>query len=327
MALSSPGNDGSPSELRGSDLTKAQELVYELTARQVMTTPVLSVSPDQTMHDLAEALKDAKVAGAPVVEDGNLVGIVSMNDLISALEQGSRDDQIRRWMTVDLLTVREDDSVIEAVKAFASRPVGRIPVVNSQGVLVGILTGGDITRGLVRALDLNQRGDGVSRYRASHIFQDIVSDDTSLTLRYSVRARDFARSGEASAKVKRALQRLGGRPEMVRRVAVACYEAEMNLVIHTDAGGEIVAEVRPDRVSITATDSGPGIADIESALEAGFSTAPDWIRDLGFGAGMGLENIRRCSDEFSLRSDPGVGTTLLAVVYLGKGNRLGRVSQ
>lgn len=321
---SSPGSVGTRSLLQDSDLTKAQELVYELVVRQVMTTPVVSVQPDQTMHELGEKLRAAGIAGAPVVEQGELIGIVSMNDLINALERGSRDDPVRQWMTIDILTVREDDSVIEAVKAFASRPVGRIPVVSAQGSLVGIVTGGDITRGLVRALDLDHRSDEVSHYRASHIFQDISSHDTSLTLRYTVSPRDFSHSGEASAKVKRALQRLGGRPEAVRRVAVACYEAEMNLVIHTDAGGEVLVEVRPDRVSITTTDAGPGISDIESALEAGFSTAPDWIRDLGFGAGMGLENIRRCSDEFSLRSEVGSGTRLVAVVYLGQGNRLGR---
>ncbi len=292
-----------------------------------MTTPVVSVSPEQTMHEVGEVLKEAKVAGAPVLDGGCLVGVVSMNDLINSLEHGRRDDPVRKWMSVDLLTVREDDSVIEAVKAFARRPVGRIPVVDAQGSLVGILTGGDITRGLLRALDLNYRGDEVSHYRASHIFQDISSDDTSLTLRYAVRPRDFNHSGEASAKVKRALQRLGGRAELVRRVAVACYEAEMNLVIHTDEGGEILVEVRPDRVSITATDAGPGIADVDSAVEAGFSTAPDWIRDLGFGAGMGLGNIRRCSDEFELRSELGSGTRLHVVVYLGQGNRLGRAAR
>jgi CBS domain-containing protein len=310
--------------LQGSELTKAQELVYELSVRQVMTRSVVCVSPAQTMQQLGEVLRQAGINGAPVLDGDRLVGIVSLLDLIRSLEHGRPTDPVREWMSVDVLTVREDDSVIEAVKAFARRPVGRIPVVNDEGRLVGIVTGGDITRGLVRALDLGYREEEISRYRASHIFQDISSEDTSLTLRYSIRPRDFARSGEASGKIKRALLRLGGRPETVRRIAVASYEAEMNLVIHTDRGGEILAEVRPERVSILATDDGPGIEDVEAALRPGFSTAPDWIRDLGFGAGMGLQNIRRCADEMSLESQVGVGTRLEAVIFLGEGNRLGR---
>ncbi len=316
-----------PGLLNGSELTKAQELVYELKVGQVMTPEVVCVSPEQTMGELELILRDGGFAGAPVVKDGHLVGIVSLQDLILSLEQGAVDDPVGNWMSVDLLTVREGDSVIEAVKAFSQRPVGRIPVVDVRGSLVGILTGGDITRGLVRALDVGYRQGEISQYRASHIFQDISSDDTSLTLRYRIPARDFARSGEASSKLKRALQRLGGRPEIVRRLAVAAYEAEMNLVIHTDDGGELLVDMRPDRVRLVVTDQGPGIEDVSAALEPGFSTAPDWIRDLGFGAGMGLQNIRRCADEFEIESRPGVGTRLDIVVRMAQEERLGRPGQ
>ncbi len=309
------------------ELSKAQELVYELRIGQVMTKRVVSVNPGQTMRELEEVLRCNHIAGVPVLQDERLVGIVSLQDLIRALEQGQIDAPVSAWMTTELLTVREDESVIEAVKAFAQRSVGRLPVVTEDGRLVGILTGGDITRGLLRALDMGLRQEEISRYRASHIFQDIVSDESSLTLRYHIAARDLKAGGEASSKLKRALQHLGGTPEVVRRVAVATYEAEMNIVIHTLRGGEIVAEIRPDRILITATDDGPGIADINAARRPGFSTAPDWIRELGFGAGMGLTNIERCADEFRLHSEPGVGTRLRVVIYPTRKEQLGRAWQ
>ena len=96
---------------------------------------------------------------------------------------------------------------------------------------------------------------------------------------------------------------------MIRRVAVATYEAEMNIVIFTD-GGELVAEVRPDSIRIDALDKGPGIPDIERAMQPGYSTAPTWVQEMGFGAGMGLPNIKKNSDDFRIESKVGIGTTL-----------------
>jgi anti-sigma regulatory factor (Ser/Thr protein kinase) len=165
-----------------------------------------------------------------------------------------------------------------------------------------------------------QNGDGSGGHsfpdRAKHIFEDIVSDQTSLILRYRVQARDFKRGGNASSKLKRALDRLGAAPEVIRRVAIAAYEAEMNLIIHADQGGELIAEMQPEVIRITAVDHGPGIPDVEQAMSPGFSTAPNWIRELGFGAGMGLGNIKRCADSMKLESEVGVGTRLEIVIYL-----------
>jgi anti-sigma regulatory factor (Ser/Thr protein kinase) len=125
-----------------------------------------------------------------------------------------------------------------------------------------------------------------------------------------VAARDFSPGGSASSKIKRAIERLGGSPSIARRVGVAAYEAEMNLVIHADVGGEMVVEVQPDQVQIVVTDKGPGIDDVERAMRPGYSTAPEWIREMGFGAGMGLLNIKKCADTMALASEGGKGTTL-----------------
>jgi anti-sigma regulatory factor (Ser/Thr protein kinase) len=172
------------------------------------------------------------------------------------------------------------------------------------------LTSSDITQGLLKAIGLNYHQEEIEKFRASHIFDDIQSDRTTLILSYKVKGKNLACGGKAASCIKKALHRLGGSPADIRRVAIATYEAEMNLVIHADNGGDIIAEIRPDRIHILAIDNGPGIPDIEKAMQPGYSTAPDWIRDLGFGAGMGLVNIQRCVDRMDLQSEMGVGTRL-----------------
>lgn len=297
-------------------ITRIQELVYELPIKRVMTTQVITVSPDTTMSELKEILRVNRISGTPVLEQGRLVGIVSIEDLIKALENGDIHAPVRERMSTRLITVQANESVVEAVKKFAQYKVGRLPVVNERGELVGILTGGDITRGLLEAIGLDYHAEEISRYRARHIFEDIVSDQTGLILRYRVKARDFAGGGGASSKIKRALDRLGAPPQVQRRVAIAAYEAEMNLIIHTDNGGELIAEIQPEVIRIVATDNGPGIPDIEQAMQPGFSTAPNWIRELGFGAGMGLSNIKKCADAMKLDSQVGVGTRLEIVIHI-----------
>jgi CBS domain-containing protein len=296
--------------------TKIQELIYELPIERVMKKNVIWVSPDTLMTELKEVLRINRISGVPVLEGGRLVGVISIEDLIKALVEGDTQAPVKKRMTTKPITVRRSDSVVEAVKKFTQYKVGRLLVVNDQGELAGILTGGDITRGLLEAISLDYHAEEISRYRAKHIFEDIVSDQTSLILRYSVKSKDFKSGGRASSKLKRALDRLGAIPEVIRRVAISAYEAEMNLIIHADEGGELIAEMQPDVIRITVTDHGPGIPDVNQAMSPGFSTAPNWIRELGFGAGMGLANIKKCADYMKLESQAGVGTQLEIVIYL-----------
>jgi len=302
--------------VKPTEVTRVQELIYELKIGDVMTKRLVTVTPDISMAEFKEVLRVNRISGTPVVENGRLVGVISLEDLIKALLAGHIETPVRERMTRNVFTISDHESVVEAVKVFSQRGVGRLPVVDEQGNLVGIITQGDITHGLLKAIELDYHAEEISRYRASHIFEDIISDRTSLILRYKVDARDFTQGGEASSKIKRALTRLGGNPQIIRRVAIAAYEAEMNIIIHTDHGGEIVAEIQPEQVRILAVDHGPGIADIEQAMQPGFSTAPEWIREMGFGAGVGLNNIQKCADEMHLESTLGVGTRLQIVVYL-----------
>ncbi len=304
-----------PLDRAGSEVTRVQELVYELKIEQVMTRNVITVTPDCTIRDLKELMRVKRLSGVPVVAEGELVGIISLENLIEALEHGELSATVGEKMTRQVQAVRSDDTVVHAVNLFARFGYGRFPVVDENGKLVGIITKGDIVRGLLRQMEVQWHAEEIHRYRASHIFEDIESDQTGLILRYMVKSQDFVHGGEAASKIKRALERLGAHPRVVRRVAVGAYEAETNIIIHS-VGGEIIAEVRPNRLKITAIDNGPGIPDVEKAMQPGFSTAPDWIRELGFGAGMGLTNIKACADEMKLESQVGVGTRLELVFKL-----------
>ena len=131
----------------------------------------------------------------------------------------------------------------------------------------------------------------------------------SVRYEYDVDGENFASAGRASESVKRTLKQLGVSPESVRRVAIAMYEGEINMVIHAH-GGKAVVDLFPDHVEIRLIDRGPGIADIELAMKAGYSTAPESIRSLGFGAGMGLPNMKKYSDEMTIDSQVGVCTSV-----------------
>lgn len=130
-----------------------------------------------------------------------------------------------------------------------------------------------------------------------------------IVLNYHVEGNDLSLAGEASSKMKMALRQLGLHPDAIRRAAICMYEGEINMVIHAN-GGDVTVEVGLDEIEITVADSGPGIPDIDQAMEEGFSTAGEIARDLGFGAGMGLPNMKRYSDEMTVESTVGVGTTV-----------------
>ena len=136
-----------------------------------------------------------------------------------------------------------------------------------------------------------------------------------LVFRYDVDGGNFTSAGQASVQVKKNLRQLGIDPETIRRVSIAMYEGEINLVIHA-GGGEAEVIVSDSSITIILKDTGPGIANIEQAMQEGFSTAPDNIRSLGFGAGMGLPNMKRYTDRMEIDSAVGVGTTItMAVDY------------
>ena len=131
---------------------------------------------------------------------------------------------------------------------------------------------------------------------------------------YPVQADDMTAAGDVSARIKRHMKRLGVPAAVMRRVSVCTYEAEINLVIHSD-GGQIDFEIAEDRITVRAKDIGPGIPDIDKAMTEGWSTATNEVRNMGFGAGMGLPNIKKYTDEMKIDTEKDVGTTISLKVY------------
>ena len=136
-----------------------------------------------------------------------------------------------------------------------------------------------------------------------------------LSLHYEVSGTDFTCAGEASGTIKKNLKELGFPANIVRNVAIAVYEGEINMVIH-GGGGVIDVEISPDCISIVLADQGPGIPDVSLAMQEGYSTAPENVRQLGFGAGMGLPNIKKYTDEMIIETEVGKGTTIKLKVFV-----------
>jgi CBS domain-containing protein/anti-sigma regulatory factor (Ser/Thr protein kinase) len=320
-------NNSYPFKQYAEYITRGEELAYELRIGEVMTRDVRSLSPTDKMCDVLENFRQNRISGAPVQQDGSLCGVISLEDLIRCLLASDLNAEVSKYMTANPITVFEDDKVKDGLKFFVSTGIGRLIVINRDQKLVGILTKGDITRGFLRALQKDYEEEELIRYRASHLFEDLVSDRSSMILRYNIKQGDFIHGGAASSNIKRALLRLGASPQITRRCAIAVYEAEMNLIIHTTNGGYLRVEIEPHRISIRVEDDGPGIENIEQALQPGFSTATEKVRELGFGAGMGLINISRCVDWMKLDSTPGKGTRLQMRIFLDKEHMVGEHHQ
>lgn len=293
----------------------AQLLVYELRVRDAMSTPVVTAAPTDTLRSIQHLMKAHRISGVPIRTNGGLAGLISLEDIINALDQGHINDPAERWMTRDVVTLRDHFSLIRAVAEFDRYGFGRFPVLNRAGDLVGLLTQGDITACLMHHLE--KRAEEVTaREAALRAGQTLdLKSPRPILLRASVKAGDFDSAGKVSQRLRQVLRARGIDPDTRRRAAVVAYEAETNLIIHS-IGGELSAWIAPDRVVIEAVDQGPGIEHLQLALQEGWSTAGPLARELGFGAGMGLPNIKRCSDKFEIHSALGAGTRLRAEIVL-----------
>ena len=290
--------------------TKIQELVYELKVAEVMTKNLITVAPDTRMSELRAILRDNRISGTPVVDGDRMVGIVSVEDFITWLIRGGVDCPVGQVMSSKVRTLFADEPLVHAVSKLEEHGYGRLPVLDrSKNTLLGLITKGDIIEGLLQELQIDYHEEEIHRYRASHFFEDMIADKISINFHYHIHGKKIEQGGEVASDLKRSLKRLGIHPDIVRRAAIATYEAEMNVIIYAEEG-RVDVNVEPDVILIEVRDRGQGIADVARAIEPGYSTAPDWVRELGFGAGMGLQNIKNCARDFDIASTVGRGTTL-----------------
>ncbi len=299
------------------NISRVEELAYELKVNEVMTKNPITLAPNMRMREALEIFRQKRISGAPILSaNQDLVGILSIEDLIRCLMISDLDASINEYMTTKLATIYFNDPLVEALKKFVATNFGRLLVVDKNQKMVGIITKGDINTGLLKALEYDYQEEEVRKYRASHLFEDIESDRTSLILRYTIKQGDFTNGGQASSNIKRALVRLGAPKQIARRCGIAIYEAEMNLIIHTTEGGVIRVEIESNQITIDTYDYGHGIQDVELAMKPGYSSATESVREMGFGAGMGLANINRCVDQMKLESVWGKGTRLRIRIFL-----------
>ncbi len=298
------------------DISKIQELVYELKVSDVTKKSIIKVTPSTQMSKLRELLRDNRISGTPVVEDEEIVGIISMEDFINWLGEGGPSCTIAERMTRNVMTDFEDEPLIQAVNKLERFGFGRLPVLKRETeALVGVITKGDIIAGMLDKLDIGYRQAEMSYDRSNQIFKEMIADKKALILEYQVSGGNFEQAGSSASGLKTTLLHIGISPQMARRVAIATYEAEMNLIFFTD-GGQIIANIDPHRIRLDVKDDGPGIPDIDKAMTPGYSTAPDSVRELGFGAGMGLCNIQKCADRMNVISKVGTGTRIEVDILL-----------
>jgi CBS domain-containing protein len=289
--------------------TAVLELIYEFKVKDVMNRAVVAGRPTDTMRKLQNIMKENYIDGIPIVDSDLLVvGIVSMDDIVTALEKGCIDHPAKERMTTDVISLVEDMPLSFAIGYLNRYRYGRFPVLNKMNRLVGVLSSKDVVRTML--VEMNRQ---VLRLEKLH--ETPVISKGSTEMEYATVHYDFELAGRASTEIKKALKQRSIDPAIIRRVAIASYELEINQVVHS-LGGTIGCSIQPDRVIITAADRGPGIEDVNLALKEGYSTANEWIQSLGFGAGMGLANTKRVSDEFMIESTPGVGTTVRSTIYI-----------
>jgi len=301
------GNSGQENPLETS--LRLQELIYGLEISKVMTSEVFTVSRQDSMRDAQLIMKENAITGLPVIESGKVMGMVSMNDVMNALEKGNMDDKITRWMTREVQVLHEEMPLSFAIAAFNKYPFRGFPVVDRDNHLTGMLTFRNINLALIRELSRQLN-------RMEHLIEDSEHPEIfDLVKVYSLQQHDFENGGKASTEIKQFLKRRKLPSGIIRRVAVACYELEINLVAHS-LGGMLGIDINAQRIRISANDLGPGIESIELALTEGYSTASEWVRSMGFGAGMGLPNVKKISDEFEIHSEPGLGTMILSIINL-----------
>ena len=287
------------------------ELLQRLRVKDVMRNhDIISVVRTDSMRFAQNLMKRNHISGVPVMEGRRLFGIVSVNDIIKALEGGWISEPCQQHMATNLVVLEEDMPLAFAIKYFENYRFGRFPVLNKERDLVGIVSQRDVMRVLMKELTSE-----LARLEGNTVRKSSSGGGESVLPYYSMRQfmvvrNDLSNAGKAANEIKKMMVDAGVDKKLIRRVSVAAYELEINICIHS-LGGTLTFILDTEKASLIAKDKGPGIEDVEWACQDGTSTANDWIRSMGFGAGMGLANSKRVSDVFDIQSKIPTGTTVI----------------
>jgi CBS domain-containing protein/anti-sigma regulatory factor (Ser/Thr protein kinase) len=312
-SVSGPGLTGD-----GDSPLVIMELLQRLRVKDVMRNhDIISVARTDSMRFAQNLMKRNHISGVPVLEGNRLFGIISVNDIIKALEGGWIQDSCQKHMATNLVVLEEDMPLAFAIKFFQNYTFGRFPVLNKNRDLVGIVSQRDVTRVLMKELtdELARLEGKVGSAPQSHPQPSEGALPYYSMRQFVVVRNDLQNAGKAANEIKRMMAEAGIDKRIIRRVAVAAYELEINICIHS-LGGTLTFILDTEKATLIAKDKGPGIEDVEWACRDGTSTANDWIRSMGFGAGMGLANSKRVSDSFDIQSKVPTGTTVMCTFNL-----------
>lgn len=291
-----------------------RELITRLRISEVMCKKLHTAHPNDPLRKVQYLMRDCGISGIPIVDDEQyLVGIVTVDDIINALDQGYIDDLASDHMTSNLVTLEEHLPLAVGLSYFEKHPYRRFPVLNREGKLAGIVSGRDILGTLLS--EINREVDKLEEM----IPEDRIHHTEFFYRKFKIEARNMEKAGNASGEIKKFCTRSGFPRKLCRRIAVAAFELEINIAVHSE-GGYLTVIRDSEHLQIIAKDQGPGIEDLEKAMTEGFSTANDWVRSYGFGAGMGLPNIKRVCDTFHISSSKKQGTMVTATFDLNGGS-------
>jgi anti-sigma regulatory factor (Ser/Thr protein kinase)/CBS domain-containing protein len=295
-------------------LAKYAAIFEDIKAGDIMS------SGEKKIAHAKELMKIKKISGIPVVDDKKqLIGIISIEDIIHALEFNKINDPIRKIMSTQVVTIHKDDSLAAVVDKFENYKYGRFPVVDDEKRVCGIISKEDIMHGILEKFNLIYIHDQKRTSTLDTEYSAITGERLKIEeaeFHYQIDSNDIDAAGSGAALLKQFLSGRNFHSDIVRRVGVATYEAETNVVIHSHGQGDIYFFQDEDRFIVRVVDNGIGIEDLEKAMKEGYSTAPDYVRERGFGAGMGIANMKRFADKLVIISEKNAGTQVEMIFYL-----------
>ena len=286
-----------------------QEVILRLKVKDATKKQIFSAKKTDSLRYIQNMMRENAISAVPILEEDLLVGMISLNDIITALDKSYIDDPAEKHMAKSLIILEDDMPLSYAIPYFDKYSFHRFPVVDKDKRFAGILSSRDI---LLRLLhELNKE-----ILELEKMINAEPADQMNMIKReFIVKKFDFENAGRGSFELKKILQGINVSRQIIRKAAVAAYELEINIAIHSE-GGILMFEIDDKNIVITARDKGPGIQDINLALQEGYSTASDWIRSMGFGAGMGLANTKKVSDHFIIESDSQRGSFIKSTIQI-----------
>jgi CBS domain-containing protein/anti-sigma regulatory factor (Ser/Thr protein kinase) len=282
-----------------------------------MSKPPITLTGDLSLSNAKKIMRKYKISGLPIVDKENILrGIISIEDIINALEEGYINDPIRKHMTKNVEWLLEDMDIHSALQSINKYKYGRFPVINRDIKVVGVVTQGDLMRYTYKQLGSIYLHNKIRDEKLAH--RKMLKSSETITSEHSfffpIEYTNLDDAGKGATLFRKFLQERNFPSDIIRRASVSTYEAEVNVILHAYGKGYIKAYIKDNQIIVVVVDNGPGIEDIDLAVQPGYTTASDEVREHGFGAGMGLANIKKYTDKLVILSNANAGVKIEMVI-------------